>query len=47
MSPYKTESVKIRMTQYEKEILKQLATKMGMSQSACVIHLITTAAAKL
>ncbi|MBV5330602.1 MAG: hypothetical protein JZU65_23725 [Chlorobium sp.] len=44
MSPYKVESIKIRMTPQQKEMLKQA---MGLDMSATVIHLITTAAAKL
>jgi antitoxin component of RelBE/YafQ-DinJ toxin-antitoxin module len=47
MPPHKTESVKIRMTPLQKEMLKQLAEKMGLDMSSVVIHLITTARAKL
>jgi len=47
MSPYKVESIKIRMTPQQKEMLKQVAQAMGLDMSATVIHLITTAAAKL
>ena len=31
----------------EKEMLQKVADHMGMSKAACIIHLVTTAAAKL
>jgi hypothetical protein len=36
-----------RLNELQKEMLKQLADKMGMNMSACIVHLITTAHAKL
>jgi len=47
MSSQKTESIKVRMSKYEKEMLVQVAGKMGKSLSGCIIHLIAQASAKL
>jgi predicted DNA-binding protein (UPF0251 family) len=49
MSRKKTKvlNFKMRISEYEDEMFEQLATAMGMSKSAVVIHLITVAHAKL
>jgi hypothetical protein len=47
MPPHKTESVKIRMNPLQKEMLKQVSESLNLDMSATIIHLITTAHAKL
>jgi hypothetical protein len=36
-----------RLNKMQKEMLKELSESMGMNMSACIIHLITTAHAKM
>lgn len=47
MAKHKTENVKVRMSEKQKIMLREVAEKLGLDMSATIIHLITTAHAKL